>query len=348
MALNPSGKRWHQQQIASFGKIRKSYHRYEDFLEKVLKSACKKYAPQAIVDTRTKTLPSFAEKAIRKLPKSERIQDLTTLTRWKQFFDPVNEFTDLCGGRVITKTQYEVDRICAFILKNFTIDEVNSEDKRSELKQDQFGYLSVHYIVQVADRQEILGVPVPSGIGLLKAEVQVRTLLQHAWADVSHDSLYKHQFKVPVKWHRDMARLAARLESADREFTQFTESLDAFAADCRAYLSKDQIENELSILDTILESEKDEKQRKDLALQKARIHKATCNWKEAETVLNPYSKSESPTMLKELGNALCRNHRGSPAGRKYGQGTAVSPACRGYGTKRCRGLGVPCLVLGAD
>ena len=77
MALKDRGKRWHQQQIAQFRKVRKPYHRYENFLEKVLKLACKEYAPQAIVDSRTKTLPSFAEKAIRKLPKSDAIQDLT-------------------------------------------------------------------------------------------------------------------------------------------------------------------------------------------------------------------------------------------------------------------------------
>ena len=174
MLLNDVGKRWHQQQVAEFSKIRKSYQRYEAFLEKVLKLACKKYAPQAIVDSRTKTLPSFAEKAIRKLPKSEAIQQLTSLPRWKKFFDPVNEFTDLCGARIITKTQYEVDRVCEFILKSFTIDEVNSEDKRSELKHDQFGYLSVHYIVQLDDRQEILGLPVPSGIGAVMRPVNYR------------------------------------------------------------------------------------------------------------------------------------------------------------------------------
>jgi ppGpp synthetase/RelA/SpoT-type nucleotidyltranferase len=340
MRLSPIGKRWHQRQIEDFGKMRKSYQRYEDFLEKVLKLACKKYAPQAIVDSRTKTLPSFAEKAIRKLPKSDAVHDLTTLTKWKKFFDPVNEFTDLCGARVITKTQYEVERVCEFILKNFTIDEVNSEDKRSELKHDQFGYISVHYIVQMQDRKEILGIPVPSGIGQLKAEVQVRTLLQHAWADVSHDSLYKHQFKVPEKWHRDMARLAARLEAADREFTQFVESLDTFAADCMAYLSNDQIADEISILDTILENEKDENQRMDLTLRKARIYKSTGNWKYALDELAPYAQSQSPAMIKELGNALCRLHRGSPSGRKYIQGQRLLEQALGMGANDAEALGL--------
>ena len=321
MSMNDLGKQWHRQQIRQFGKMHKSYEKYAIFLNKVLARACKKYAPQAIVQTRAKTLSSSAEKAIRKLPKSEAIEGFTSVRQWKEFFDPVNEFTDLCGARVITQTQYEVDRLCQFIRDNFVIDEVNSEDKRAELRHDQFGYLSVHYIVQVKDRQAILDVPAPAAIAQLKAEIQVRTLLQHAWADVSHDSLYKHQFEVPKKWHRDMARLAAVLEAADKEFSQFVESLDAFAGNHTAYLTKKQIEEEFSQLDTILENEKDQNQRQNLTLRKAQIQKAMGKWEEIVTVLSPYTNSANPLVLRELGNALCRVHRGSPSVRgNYGQG----------------------------
>ena len=321
MSMNDLGKQWHRQQIRQFGKMHPSYEKYAIFLNKVLARACKKYAPQAIVQTRAKTLSSSAKKAIRKLPKSEAIDGFTSVRQWKEFFDPVNEFTDLCGARVVTQTQYEVDRICQFIRDNFVIDEDNSEDKRAELRHDQFGYLSVHYIVQVKDRQAILDVPAPAAISQLKAEIQVRTLLQHAWADVSHDSLYKHQFEVPKKWHRDMARLAAVLEAADKEFTQFVESLDAFAGNHTAYLSNEQIEEEFSQLDTILENEKDQNQRQNLTLRKAQIQKAIGKWEEMVTLLTPYANSANPLVLRELGNALCRGHRGSPSPRgKYGQG----------------------------
>ena len=105
MSMNDLGKQWHRQQIRQFGKMHKSYEKYAIFLNKVLARACKKYAPQAIVQTRAKTLSSSAEKAIRKLPKSEAIEGFTSVRQWKEFFDPVNEFTDLCGARVITQTQ---------------------------------------------------------------------------------------------------------------------------------------------------------------------------------------------------------------------------------------------------
>ncbi|MBW2646569.1 MAG: hypothetical protein JRE23_10390 [Deltaproteobacteria bacterium] len=320
MPMNHHGKLWYERQGKRFAQMRKRYKEYASFLDNVLKRACEKYAPLAIVQVRAKTLPSFAEKAIRKLPKSEALNSFTSAKQWTEFFDPVNEFTDLCGARVITQTQHEADRICQFIRNNFTIDEVNSEDKRMELSPDQFGYLSVHYIVQIPDLESILDVTADQKIAQLKAEIQVRTLLQHAWAEVSHDSLYKNQFKVPGKWHRQMARLAAVLEAADKEFTQFADNLHAFAGDYGAYMTKNQINKELSIIDTILENEKDPKQIKNLILRKVRIYKAMAEWKKVIEELTSYKNSEDPVILRELGNALCRAYRETPSGRKYKQG----------------------------
>ena len=137
MFLNASGKEWYVRQIDEFNKIRPSYKKYEIFLEK----------------------------AIRKFPKRVRTKELTTLEQWNERFDPAHEFTDLCGIRAITATQYEIRTICRFIRNNFAIDEVPSEDKRAILKYDQFGYTSVHYIVQPHDWKDILGVPIPEQLG---------------------------------------------------------------------------------------------------------------------------------------------------------------------------------------
>ena len=115
MALNQYGTLWHKQQIEEFVRERERYIAYASFLNDVLTLACEKFASLAIVQTRAKTVPSFAEKAIRKLPQSEQLKTFTSAKQWKEYFDPVNEFTDLCGARVITQTHQEVDRICHFI-----------------------------------------------------------------------------------------------------------------------------------------------------------------------------------------------------------------------------------------
>jgi ppGpp synthetase/RelA/SpoT-type nucleotidyltranferase len=61
-------------------------------------------------------------------------------------------------------------------------------------------------------------VEIPEEVLGLKAEVQVRTLLEHSWADFNHDMSYKGAFKIPAKWERELAGLAASLESADSTF----------------------------------------------------------------------------------------------------------------------------------
>ena len=52
----------------------------------------------------------------------------------------------------------------------------------------------------------------------LVAEVQVRTILQHAWAEIEHDIQYKTSITTPDTIRRKFMSLAGLLEIADREF----------------------------------------------------------------------------------------------------------------------------------
>jgi putative GTP pyrophosphokinase len=57
-----------------------------------------------------------------------------------------------------------------------------------------------------------------SGLATLRAELQVRTVLQHAWAAVSHKLQYKREDDIPVQLRRKLFRLSALFELADDEF----------------------------------------------------------------------------------------------------------------------------------
>ena len=70
----------------------------------------------------------------------------------------------------------------------------NSEDVSQRLRPTEFGYRSVHYIVSgrsAEARTPASRSPCPEEILGLKAEIQVRTLLEHAWADIGHEMTYK-------------------------------------------------------------------------------------------------------------------------------------------------------------
>ncbi len=99
-------------------------------------------------------------------------------------------------GRVIVHFQSQVEKICTFIKENFEIDEANSLDAKSRLQVNEFGYRSVHYIV-TPKKDSILGIKVDDKFKNLKAEIQVRTLAEHVWADISHDRIYKTDLNIP-------------------------------------------------------------------------------------------------------------------------------------------------------
>jgi putative GTP pyrophosphokinase len=188
----------HKEQIEALTNVRSKYVTYADALKRVLERACQVSFPEALIQARAKTVSSFAEKAARKFDK---------------YPDAVNQMTDLCGGRVIVQTAEQVKAVRSFIEANFEI--LESEDKGLLLSKDEFGYRDMHYIVRLRpDRADALGFTQAelAAIGDKCAEIQVRTWLQHAWADTLHDRMYKNKLKFSADIARTGALLAALME----------------------------------------------------------------------------------------------------------------------------------------
>ena len=123
----------------------------------------------------------------------------------------------MCGGRVIVHTADEVKAISEFIEKHFNIDEENTRDVSQRLKPTEFGYRSVHNIISFKSGifpSKDVSVEVPplllddEKFPNRQAEVQVRTILEHVWADIAHELAYKSSFKIPTGWERELAVVA--------------------------------------------------------------------------------------------------------------------------------------------
>jgi predicted RNase H-like nuclease/ppGpp synthetase/RelA/SpoT-type nucleotidyltranferase len=119
---------------------------------------------------------------------------------------PLTDITDQVGLRVITYVRSDVDVVAEVLGSQLTI--LDDRDLGKETASEgRFGYASRH--LQVSDE-----------IGAV-AQVQVRTVLQHAWAEFEHDIRYKGS--VPPEHARDFDRrftlAAGLLELADQEFT---------------------------------------------------------------------------------------------------------------------------------
>lgn len=189
--------------------------------------------------SRVKARDSIAEKAHRKEGKYSTISDIT----------------DVVGVRIITYYSDDVDKIAKIIEREFDVDKENSIDKRTALEPDRFGYCSVHYVVKMSpERLALLENRAFEGI---KFEIQIRSVLQHAWAEIEHDIGYKSEITIPREMRRSFSRIAGLLEIADKEFNQIRGELAKYKADAQAQITDEVfLDRELDgvILEVIINS----------------------------------------------------------------------------------------------
>lgn len=186
---------------------------YEDFalmLERLLRTLTDSSAALSIhtLESRAKDVESFRGKA------GKASTDNPNLPKYP---NPLQEITDLAAVRIIT---FFLENVLAFEdLLSSQFEVIEKTDKSSLLeREDRFGYHSVHYIVTLGEQRLALGEY--ARFRGLKAEIQVRTILQHAWAEIEHDVQYKAQSALPTQIRRRFMALAGVLEMADREFQE--------------------------------------------------------------------------------------------------------------------------------
>ena len=162
-------------------------------LEKVFK---KSGLIVAAIESRVKTEASLAGKLELKGSKYASLADIT----------------DIVGVRVITFYIDDVDKVASAVERLFKVDWENSVDKRKIHEIDSFGYMSLHYICSMD------GFP-------YRFEIQMRTVLQHAWANMNHDTGYKSGVEIPLEYRRSLSRLSGLLELADEQFSEIRADL---------------------------------------------------------------------------------------------------------------------------
>ena len=77
-------------------------------------------------------------------------------------------------------------------------------------------------------------------------EIQVRTILQHAWAEIEHDIQYKSSITIPKDIRRRFMALAGLLEIADREFQAIQDADDELEKEASASVARGQLTVEIT------------------------------------------------------------------------------------------------------
>lgn len=127
------------------------------------------------------------------------------------------DVTDLVGLRVVTFFEDTIDEVGRAIEAHFGIDFARSIDKRGFTDHGRFGYRSLHYVCALPSAR--------APHADFRFEIQIRTALQHAWAEIEHDLGYKGNEAVPAQIRRRFARVASLLEVADQEFVSIRRDL---------------------------------------------------------------------------------------------------------------------------
>lgn len=154
------------------------------------------------------------------------------------------DMTDLAGIRIITLVESDVERVSQLIEKMFNIHEQDSINKSASLGHDKVGYRSVHFVCDIGESRSTLHEFI--AFKDLCFEIQVRTALEHAWAEIEHDRGYKLGGELPSHLKRRFALLSGLLESADLEFNRLTVEIAEYAKTLEEKFKENDLEFELS------------------------------------------------------------------------------------------------------
>ena len=164
------------------------------------------------VTGRTKSVESFAGKAARRVG-GELL-----------YADPLHDITDQIGVRVITYVLSDVTAV-ADLMSDQVVVKDDRDMGRETASQGRFGYSSRHLLIALDAARE--SQPAYAQLRGRVASLQIRTVLQHAWAEFEHDIRYKGT--VPDEHVREFDRrftlAAGLLELADREFSEIRDRL---------------------------------------------------------------------------------------------------------------------------
>lgn len=128
------------------------------------------------------------------------------------------EIKDLLGLRIVVPFQEDVEQSIALLRRQYNTGEI--ERKSEKLTFREFAYDAVH--VELPVHEELV---LPPGCRAV-IEVQVRTILQDAWAEVEHELIYKNHFRFPNNEtiRKKLAAVNASLSLADMIFQEIRDA----------------------------------------------------------------------------------------------------------------------------
>lgn len=205
--------------MPSKGNIEELYNSYYPIFSCILNNIQNMLAgdldlnPRPVLKSRIKSFKSYYAKVVRQ--RSETIYRTDKLVC----------LTDMIGIRVVCAFLEDISKVVKQISEKYSVREIERKGESMSFKE--FGYESVHILINIPAECLDLSVLNPSLVKDLPipeelcCEIQVRTILQDAWAEVEHELIYKTEFTPfdePLR--RKLACVNASLSLADTIFQE--------------------------------------------------------------------------------------------------------------------------------
>lgn len=159
------------------------------------------------IESRPKSLSSVREKIQR-----------------KGYENPDEELVDLIGLRIIMYYDSHVDYVVGVLGRELSVVAEHTEDKRSAGVEKPDGYRSYHVVARLDDKRAAL--PEWRDFPNRLFEIQVRSILAHAWAAIDHSMEYKRAGKITPASKALLRTIATNLREADKQFNELRDLED--------------------------------------------------------------------------------------------------------------------------
>lgn len=186
------------------------------------------YVRDRVVDNLERRLGSAKKvRQLLRLAVEPRLKDDQSLIekaffRDKDYADPYDDITDKVGVRFVVLLSKEIALLNEAVEREPSWAYTKDRDFTEERKHAPliFDYQSDHYVVRLRTTIAGGGIEIPAGT---VCEIQIRTLLQHAYSELAHDTVYKAPIEAGTEVHRAFARSMALIETADAQLNAAAE-----------------------------------------------------------------------------------------------------------------------------
>lgn len=189
---------------------------------------------QILIFLTNKIAPVGVDVFVRIPPKKRLKEDFSFVEKafyrkGKAYQDPYAEITDKVGARFVVLLGRDLMAVEQAIVEcpDWRVSKDRDPEREARESPIQFEYKALHYVVYCLQEIETGGQLVPVGT---PCEVQVKTLLQHAYSELTHDTIYKPRVDATPEMQRAAAKSMALLEATNDYFESVLDQVEAATA----------------------------------------------------------------------------------------------------------------------